>query len=245
MVPAGRPAAARAGSTASAMIASAVPSASDPIRITTVLPVRTTPAASANTLGRPSNTNATTPSGARRACTVQPGWPTSLNASLRPMAMSRQPRRPSTMAVRIDSVSASRVVERPRTDAATKSRWLAASTAATTASSLRRVAKPSKNPLICWSDTAPSPPNAARAAATACSARANWPAGMWSRSPLSATAMRRSPGANAAARASPTLTTRSLPTSTAWPASRRARGRGLDGWPLTRCSVGCGHEQRC
>ena len=35
------------------------------MRNTTALPVRTTPHASANTLGRPSNTNPTTPSGAR------------------------------------------------------------------------------------------------------------------------------------------------------------------------------------
>ena len=47
------------------MIACAVPSASLPIRNTAVLPVRSTPVASANTFGRPSNTNPTTPSGAR------------------------------------------------------------------------------------------------------------------------------------------------------------------------------------
>ena len=51
------------------MIASAVPRASDPMRMTTVLPVRSTPVASAKTLGRPSKTKPTTPSGARHAST--------------------------------------------------------------------------------------------------------------------------------------------------------------------------------
>ena len=72
--PSGSPAAASAGASAAATIASAVPSASDPMRMTTVLPVRSTPVASAKTLGRPSNTNPTTPSGARRAATDQPSW---------------------------------------------------------------------------------------------------------------------------------------------------------------------------
>ena len=76
IVPAGSPDAASAGSTALATIASAVPSASEPMRITTVFPVRTTPAASANTFGRPSNTKATTPSGALRASTDHPSWST-------------------------------------------------------------------------------------------------------------------------------------------------------------------------
>ena len=66
--PAGRPAAASAGTTACVMIARAVPSASLPMRNTTVLPVRSTPVASANTFGRPSNTNPTTPSGSRHCC---------------------------------------------------------------------------------------------------------------------------------------------------------------------------------
>ena len=47
------------------MISRAVPSASLPILNTAVLPVRSTPVASANTFGRPSKTNPTTPSGAR------------------------------------------------------------------------------------------------------------------------------------------------------------------------------------
>ena len=55
-----------AGVSAWATMARAVPSASLPIRNTTVLPVRNTPVASANTFGRPSKTNPTTPSGARR-----------------------------------------------------------------------------------------------------------------------------------------------------------------------------------
>ena len=54
-------ASANAGCTACSMIARAVPSASEPIRNTTALPVRSTPQASANTLGLPSNTNPMTP----------------------------------------------------------------------------------------------------------------------------------------------------------------------------------------
>jgi hypothetical protein len=53
------------------MIACAVPNASLPILNTAVLPVRNTPVASANTLGRPSNTNPTAPSGARHDDTDQ------------------------------------------------------------------------------------------------------------------------------------------------------------------------------
>ena len=60
------------GSSASAARARAVPSASEPMRKTTVLPPRITPAASAKTLGRPSNTKPTTPSGAVTCSTVQP-----------------------------------------------------------------------------------------------------------------------------------------------------------------------------
>ena len=73
-MPDGRPAPSNAGPSAWVTIASAVASASEPMRITTVLPVRTTPVASANTFGRPSNTKPTTPSGARRASTLQPSW---------------------------------------------------------------------------------------------------------------------------------------------------------------------------
>src|SRR5690554_2418566 len=55
--PSRRPAAAIAGSRACSAIARAVPRASEPIRNTTVFLERSTPVASANTLGRPSNTN--------------------------------------------------------------------------------------------------------------------------------------------------------------------------------------------
>ena len=62
--PSGSPAWASAGSSAWATIARAVPSASEPMRKTTVLPARITPVASAKTLGRPSKTKPTGPSGA-------------------------------------------------------------------------------------------------------------------------------------------------------------------------------------
>src|SRR3954447_9826668 len=62
---AGKPAWRSAGSTHERMIWRAVPRASLPILNTAVLPVRSTPVASANTLGRPSNTNPTTPRGPR------------------------------------------------------------------------------------------------------------------------------------------------------------------------------------
>ena len=71
-VPDGRSAASRAGVRAADTMALAVPRASLPMRNTTALPLRNTPQASANTLGRPSNTKPTTPSPARRCSTVKP-----------------------------------------------------------------------------------------------------------------------------------------------------------------------------
>jgi len=71
IVPAGSPACCRAGSSEVSQMAWAVASASDPMRSTAVLPVATTPAASASTLGRPSKTKAITPSGAVTMRTFQ------------------------------------------------------------------------------------------------------------------------------------------------------------------------------
>ena len=83
----------------------AVPSASRPMRNTTVLPPRSTPVASAKTFGRPSNTNPITPSGARRRSTRQPGCSTPSMSWSRSDGMSRQVRRPATMSARIRSES--------------------------------------------------------------------------------------------------------------------------------------------
>ena len=124
--PPGSPAAASAGASASATIASAVRSASEPMRMTTVLPVRSTPLASAKTLGRPSNTNPTTPSGARRAATDQPAWSMRASTVSRAAGASRHHRSPATMSSRIRSDSTSRVVERPAAAAAATSASFAA-----------------------------------------------------------------------------------------------------------------------
>ena len=59
-------------------MACAVPKASLPMRSTAVLPVRKTPAASANTFGRPSKTNATMPNGETTCSTFQPSCSTLL-----------------------------------------------------------------------------------------------------------------------------------------------------------------------
>ena len=67
------------------------------MRNTTVLPVRSTPAASANTLGRPSNTKPTTPSGARRASTLHPSWSTVPTAASRRRSLAAHPRSPAIM----------------------------------------------------------------------------------------------------------------------------------------------------
>ena len=135
---AGSPACASAGRSARSTIALAVPSASLPIRNTAVFPVRSTPAASANTFGRPSNTNPTTPSGARRAVTVQVSCSTTSVISLRAPGASRHTRRPAIMSARIDGDRTRRVVLRPRDDAAATSRSLAAAIAAKISSSASR-----------------------------------------------------------------------------------------------------------
>jgi hypothetical protein len=60
------------GATACSISARAVPSASEPMRNTTAFPPRSTPHASATTLGRPSKTNATTPRRSRTCSSDQP-----------------------------------------------------------------------------------------------------------------------------------------------------------------------------
>ncbi len=83
-------------------MASAVSSASPPMRITAQLPLRTTPAPSANTLGLPSKTNATTPSGAARRSMTKPS-PRRCSRTFADAARSGRPApEPSTgMAARI------------------------------------------------------------------------------------------------------------------------------------------------
>ena len=206
IVPAGNPAAASAGATQPSTIASAVANASDPMRITTVLPLRTTPAASAKTLGRPSKTNPTTPSGARRASTRHPSCSTVPTGASRRSGESRQPISPATMSPRMRSVSTSRVVDRPERSAASTSARLAVSTCPITSASPRRAANPSKKDEICSSLTAPSASNAVRARAVASAAMAYWAAGTCSRSPVSPRAIKRSPAANASANSWPTVT---------------------------------------
>ncbi len=205
-MPGGRPACVNAGARACSTIASAVPRASDPMRITTELPVRTTPAASAKTLGRPSNTKPTTPNGALLASTDHPSWVIVRNGSSRRNDERSQPRRPAIMSSTIRSERVRRVVERPAADAAATSRALASRTGAADESSLSRSANPAKNLEICLSVACPSAVNAAAAASTAATATSCSAAGMWSRSPVSATTMRRSPARNEAASSSLTVT---------------------------------------
>ena len=144
-VPAGRPLAASAGATACSTIARAVPSASEPMRITTLLPLRTTPAASAKTLGRPSNTKATTPTGARRASTLHPSWAILSTVVSRRTGDRSQPRRPAIMSSSIPGDNVRRVVERPASVAAATSRSFAMRIGPTDRSSLNRSAKEAKN----------------------------------------------------------------------------------------------------
>ena len=116
--PAGSPAAASAGASACSTIARAVPNASLPMRKTTVLPVRSTPVASAKTFGRPSKTKPTTPSGLRHASTDQPSWAWVATRWARRVGLSRHVRRPSIIPARIEALSVSRPVARPRAAAA-------------------------------------------------------------------------------------------------------------------------------
>ena len=111
------------------MIARAVPSASLPMRNTTLLPPRSTPVASASTFGRPSNTNATTPSAAPTSSALQPSCSTRSSTWPRRLGAAIQPRRPSIIARRMSSLATRRVVERPRRCAAATSSALAAAIA--------------------------------------------------------------------------------------------------------------------
>ena len=141
--PSGSPVSTSAGSRACSTMARAVPSAADPIRKTTVLPERSTPVASANTLGRPSNTNPTTPRPDRTNCASQPVWGTFSMISPRPDEASRQVRKPSTMSARILGDSTSRVVVRPRAWAFSTSVRLASAMGAKALSSASSLAKAS------------------------------------------------------------------------------------------------------
>ena len=86
-----------------------------------MLPVRSTPVASANTLGRPSNTNPTTPSGARHDDTDHFGWSIVDSNCSRRIGDAAQLRRPADMSARIDGDRTRRVVERPFAAAAATS----------------------------------------------------------------------------------------------------------------------------
>ncbi|MNN29110.1 hypothetical protein D3C81_1427000 [compost metagenome] len=144
-------------------MACAVPNASLPMRKTAVLPVRKTPAASANTFGRPSKTNATMPNGETTCSTFQPSCSTLLMTLPRVAAASRQARRPAIMSPRMRSSASNRVVERPRALARSMSARLAVSMCAQHAGVSRRCANRSKNWLMASSDTADNAVNAAAA----------------------------------------------------------------------------------
>ncbi|CAB5004200.1 unannotated protein [freshwater metagenome] len=112
--PIGNPDFCNAGATTKAINCFAVPKASLPIRNTTVFPLRRTPVASANTLGRPSKTKPRTPSGAVRSSTSHPSCTTSDNCLSLDGSISRHMRKESIMSRRIESDNSRRVVERPR-----------------------------------------------------------------------------------------------------------------------------------
>ena len=113
------------------------------MRMTAVFPERSTPVASAKTLGRPSKTKPTTPTPLTRCSTRQPSWGTvSCRASRRP-GRSRHSRRPSIIFARIRSSATSRVVERPLARARWTSAALAAPIRPQTASSASAAAKAS------------------------------------------------------------------------------------------------------
>ncbi len=141
--PAGRPTSASAGSNACSTMARAVPSASEPMRNTTVSPARSTPQASAKTLGRPSNTKAITPSPSTTSSTCHPSCSMRSRIAPRTGSASRHTRRPSTMSWRICGESTSRVVERPRCLARATSSALAVAIAPNTSSSSSRCANAS------------------------------------------------------------------------------------------------------
>ena len=139
-------------------IARAVPSASEPMRNTTVLPLRSTPPASANTLGRPSNTKPTTPSGARRASTASRRVRRT-RSTLRARSGTRRATcadRRSCLA-RICRDSSRRVVDRPRRALRRRRRSLRRAIGANAPSSASRPANSSKKSVISWSCTSPGP----------------------------------------------------------------------------------------
>ena len=210
-MPSGSPAARNAGPSAWSTIARAVARASEPIRNTTVLPVRTTPQASANTFGRPSKTNPTTPSGARRASTDQSPCSMRSTAASRRLGESRQPRRPLTMSERIRSSSTRRVVDRPLAAAASTSAVLAAAIGPKQSSSASNAANRSKNSVICSSVAAASSANDLTASVTASATRAPTAAGISSSFPVDWTTMMRSPSRNRSARSADTTDTLSPP----------------------------------
>ena len=194
------------------MIACAVRSASLPILNTAVLPVRSTPVASAKTFGRPSNTNPTTPSGARHADTDQSAVldrrhvAAAAGSAMQPSCASRPPCRHAS-----PGSARSRVVDRPFDNAASTSLRLASSTSANTASSSTVSAKRSKNSVIWSSVQLCERGESIRSARHRRRHQRVLGAGMCNRSPVSCTITNRSPGLNARARSADTTVTRSPP----------------------------------
>ena len=186
-VPAGRPEAASAGSRACSTIACAVPSASEPIRNTTVLPgADDTCRVGEHVRVGPSNTNPTTPSGARRASSVQPSC--SITRARRRHA--RRGRRPAAKSV--DHVGAHRVadstrrvVDRPRPAARADVGLVGRSRSARTCVVGQPVGERVEERGDLLVGTAGEPANASRARSTAATARSYSADGTCSRSPLS------------------------------------------------------------
>jgi len=227
-VPSGSPAARNDGTRAWRTIARAVANASDPMRNTTAFPVRTTPQASANTFGRPSNTNPTTPSGARHASTDHCGCSIRSITPSRRLEESRHPRRPPTMSARMRSSRTRRVVDRPLVAAAATSAAFASAIGANRSTSASAEANRSKKSVICSSFTEASSAKAWHAACTVSVTSSPIAAGISSSAPVDWTTIKRSPAANRPARSADTTVTLSPPNGISCPsvmlASARTRG---------------------
>mmetsp|Transcript_46246 Transcript_46246/g.124212 ORF Transcript_46246/g.124212 Transcript_46246/m.124212 type:complete len:210 (-) Transcript_46246:97-726(-) len=204
--PGGKPAPASATSSACSMIARAVPSASLPIRKTTVFPPRNTPVASANTFGRPSKTKPTTPKAAPTRSTDQPVCCTVSSTAPRLLVALIQPRSPSIMPRRSLSVATNRVVDLPFALAASTSFTFASKIFDQADSSSRSEAKRSKKAEIWVSVTLPIFEKASCARATASPVALLSAAGKCKSSPVPSTTRTASPAWNRSAISAVTLT---------------------------------------
>jgi hypothetical protein len=202
-------------------MARAVPSASEPIRNTTALPVRSTPHASANTFGRPSNTKPTTPSGALRTSTDHPSCSTRPTDASRRLGESRQPRSPSIMPARMAVSSTSRVVDRPSLGRLHHVRCVGCGNRRehrVVGHRLREAIEEVRDLVVAACSESAEKPAAASPTATWTSSWTS--AGTCRRTPVDCTTRSRSPARNRCASSASTYVTRLPPNGTGCPATR-------------------------